>query len=424
MGSKKHINMKTSNAHINNKFSRNNKALFNYYKFYNCYKKIKGTPEPFLLKKFRKTAWTEMGKSFWGDLNREDWRYTKYDVFFPGAFISSNSYNITIKGLTDKDISAGVRAIKYPEQMSEVLPFIQDNGQTGYFYDKWTLLNASLFNRGVFVDIPKNYKAERTLYIQHNFAENGMEFPLTYIKLNEGSELNLIEEYNGGMHGLKHIISNTIINLAANSKLNHVFIQTLSRESRSLFYQNAVLGRDSEFQTHSVHLGSKTGRVIQNIEFREPGGYLKNYGLLYGCKKQHIDIETNQIHKAPHTGGELLYRHVLADRAKSIFKGKIVIEKGKTFCNATQKNENLLLSPKAEAISLPKLEISNDEVQCSHGVTISSIDDEQLFYLASRGIGMNEARKMIVEGFFEEIIKKSATQDIAEVISRKVKEVL
>ncbi|MEE9164991.1 MAG: Fe-S cluster assembly protein SufD, partial [Nitrospinota bacterium] len=296
--------------------------------------------------------------------------------------------------------------------------------QANFFYDKWTLLNTSLFNRGVFIEIPKNYKAEGTLNIQHDFVEGGLEFPFTYLKLNEGSELNLIEEYNGGINGLKHVVGNTIINQAAGSKLNHVFIQNLSRESKGLFYQNAVLDRDAEFQTHSVHLGSKTARAIQNIEFREQGGCLKNYGLLYGRNRQHFDIQITQTHKAPYTGGEVLYRHVLADRAKSIFKGKIVIEKEEAFCNATQKNENLLLSPKAEAISLPKLEILNNDVQCSHGATISSIDEDQLFYMTSRGIGMDNARKMIVEGFFEEIIKKSATKDMAEVISRKVKEML
>ncbi len=146
--------------------------------------------------------------------------------------------------------------------------------------------------------------------------------------------------------------------------------------------------------------------------------------MLYGRDRQHLEIQTNQVHKAHHTCGEALYRHVLTDRAKSIFKGKIIIEKDQVFCNATQKNENLLLSPKAEAISLPKLEILNNDVQCSHGATISSIDEDQLFYMTSRGIGMDNARKMIVEGFFEEIIKKSATKDMAEVISRKVKEML
>ncbi len=410
--------MESSIAHIKDKFSRNDRALFNYYK------KIINIPEPFPLKKFRKTAWTKMEKMFWSDLDREDWRYTKCDVFFPDAFITAGSYQIAISGLSDKDVSSGSRAIKYPEQMSEVIRPIQENGQFSYFYDKWTLLNTSLFNRGVFIDIPKNYKTKGTLYIKHNFAEDGLEFPFTYIKLNEGSELNVIEEYSGIEAGSKIVISNTVINLADNSKLNHVFIQSLSSESKGLFYQNAVFGKDTEFQTHSVQLGSKTGRVIQNIELRAPGGYVKNFGLLYGRDRQHLDIQTTQVHKAPHTGGEALYRHVLTDRAKSIFKGKIIIEKDQVFCNATQKNENLLLSKKAEAVSLPKLEILNNEVQCSHGATISSLDEDQLFYLISRGIGMDDARKMIIEGFFEEILKKSASQEITEIILKKLKIIL
>ncbi len=365
-----------------------------------------------------------MEKMLWSDLDREDWRYTKYDVFFSKTFVLNSASQIAISGLSDKDISSGVRAVKYSDQMSDVMTWFEDRELTGFFYDKWTLLNTSLFNQGVFVEIPKDYKTEGTLTIAHNYTENDFEVPFTFIKLNKGSELDLIEEYEGGVSSLNHVISNTIIELADDSKINHVFIQNLSRESRGLFYQNAVLGRGAEFQTHSVHLGSKTGRVIQNIDFRGPGGYLKNFGLLYGRDRQHLDIQTTQVHKAPHTGGETLYRHVLADRSKSIFKGKIIIEKDKTFCNATQKNENLLLSPGAEAVSLPKLEIFNDEVQCSHGSTISSIDEDQLFYLTARGISMDNARRMIIEGFFDEIIKKASTQDIAGFISKKIKESL
>ncbi len=387
-------------------------------------KRIMDNPEPFPLKKFRKISWDKMEKSSWSELDREDWRYTRYDSFFPSTFIYSGSNKTTICGLTKKDIKFGVRVIKYPDQTNGILRFIQEDDQINYFNDKWIFLNFSLFNDGVFIEIPKNHKVEGLIYVQHHSPGEGLGFPLTYINLNEGSELSIIEEFKGEENSTKDIISNTIINLEDNSKLNHVFIQNLSKKSKGLHYQNAFLERDSIFNTHSVQIGSKISRFIQNVELRGPGGYLKNYGLLYGCNGQHIDIQTNQVHKAPYTGGELLYRHVLTDRAKSIFKGKIVIEKGKTFCNSSQKNENLLLSPKAEAISLPKLEILNNEVKCSHGGTISSIDEEELFYLTSRGIGMDDARKMIIEGFFEEIIKKTATQDIADIISKKIKEAL
>ncbi len=407
-------NMKTKSS-----LSTLNKDIFLTFK-----KKAMEIPEPFPVKKFRKTSWAEMEKVSWSDLNREDWRYTKYDAFFPSAFVYSDTDNTNISGLTSKDISSGVEVAKYPEQPNKIIPFIQNNDRNHCFNDKWTFLNAALFNRGVFVEIPKNYTVEGFLYIHNIFKGKGSEFPLTYLKLNEGSELNVIEEFTGEQGALKEIISNTVIILEDNAKLNHVHIQNLSEESKTLHYQNVSLNKDARFRTHSVQIGSKILRVIQNIELRAPGSNLKNYGLLYGSHKQHMDIETNQHHKASNTRGELLYRHVLADSARSIFKGKIVIGKGNTFCNSSQKNENLLLSPKAEAISLPKLEILNNEVQCNHGSTISSIDEDQLFYLASRGIGNDDARKMIIEGFFEGIIKKSATDFMAGLISKRVKEVL
>lgn len=404
--------------------SSKQKSTINNEAFLRFKKKVMDVPEPFPLKKFRKLSWDKMKKASWDDLDREDWRYTRYDSFFPPAFVDFNSNDTSICGLTKKDIRSGVKVLKYPEQLTGILPFIQNNEQINASNDKWTFLNFSLFNDGVFIEVPKNYKVEGLLYVKHIFPGDGLSFPLSCINLNEGSELNIIEEFKGVENSAKDVISHAIINLGDNSKLNHVFVQNLSRKSKGLHYQRAFLGRDAEFQDHSVQLGSKMTRVVQNVDLNAPGGYLKSYGLVYARSDQHVDIQTSQVHNAPYTGGELLYRHVLTDRAKSIFKGKIVIEKEKTFCNSSQKNENLLLSSKAEAISLPKLEILNNEVKCSHGGTISSIDEDQLFYLTSRGISMSDARKMIIEGFFEEIIKKSATQEIADIISKKIKEVL
>ncbi len=399
-------------------FRENEEAFSSYHK------RIIDTSELLPFKKFRETCSVQMGKAPWSSEDREDWRYTSSDLFYPDFTLESGSYKTSITGLTEKDIRSGVRAIKDPEKMNEVVSFIQENKETSFLRDKWTLLNAAFFSGGVFLNIPKDYKAEGIIYLHHDFTGYGPEFPLTYIKLDRGSELNIVEEYKGDERGAKTVISSTIIELEADSKLNHVFIQNLSPESKGLFYQKTGIGRDAFFQTHSVQLGSKLARVIQKIKLNAPGGYFKNFGLLYGRNKQHLDIQADQIHSAPHTGGEVLHRHALTDSAKSIFKGKIVIEKGKTFCNSTQKNENLLLSPKAMAISLPKLEIENNEVQCSHGATISSIDEDQLFYLTSRGIEINDARKMIVEGFFDEVIEKSTVEGLKKIISKKIKEAL
>ena len=147
-------------------------------------------------------------------------------------------------------------------------------------------------------------------------------------------------------------------------------------------------------------------------------------GLVFTDARQHLDVSTAQEHISPYTSSDLLYRAVLKDRAQTAWGGNIYVYPDANYTDAYQKNDNLLLSERAHADTLPGLEIQAHEVRCTHGATAGKIDPEQVFYLMSRGIPYAQAEKLIVDGFFQPVMERIPLETVREelqgFISRKL----
>ncbi|MBV9279554.1 MAG: SufD family Fe-S cluster assembly protein, partial [Chloroflexi bacterium] len=154
------------------------------------------------------------------------------------------------------------------------------------------------------------------------------------------------------------------------------------------------------------------------------GASTQMLGILWGYGKQHTDYHTAQDHVAPHTTSDLLYKAALTDEARSIFSGRIRVEKGAQGTDAYQTNRSLLLSDKCAAFPSPNLEIEANEVRCSHGASVGKVDQDQLFYLMARGIDKDTATRMIVEGFFSDVLQREPVDlirgNLADLIARKL----
>jgi Fe-S cluster assembly protein SufD len=150
------------------------------------------------------------------------------------------------------------------------------------------------------------------------------------------------------------------------------------------------------------------------VQFREPGSSARLFGLMLTDGRQHLDFQTCQDHLAPHTTSDLLFKSALLDRSRTVFRGVVWLHPQAQQTSAYQANHNLLLHPKARADALPILEIEADDVQCKHGSTTGRIDEEQIFYLMSRGLSYQEAQRMIVQGFFETLIAEFPVEGVQE----------
>lgn len=210
------------------------------------------------------------------------------------------------------------------------------------------------------------------------------------------------------------------------SQVTYVAMQDWNRTTLSFQFNATVARRDSRVLSLNLHTGARQARHESYSQLQAPGAHSEMLALTIAHGAQEFDQRTLQIHQAPNTSSNLLYKNALLDQAKTIFSGLIVVDPDAQKTDAYQSNRNLMLSDDAEAHSLPGLEIQANDVRCTHGATSARIPAEQEFYLQSRGIAKAQADELLVFGFFEEVLGKIENQNLhdilTELIRRKFKE--
>jgi Fe-S cluster assembly protein SufD len=189
--------------------------------------------------------------------------------------------------------------------------------------------------------------------------------------------------------------------VGAGARVTYVNVQDLGQQVYDLRTQTALMDQDSHLDWLTVNLGARVSRSAQHTTLRQPGGEAYVTGLYLPGGRQHVSFDTLQDHVAANCTSNLLYQGALLGRSRSVYEGTIRAWPGAQKTNAYQSNRNLLLSRRARADSLPQLEIEANDLRCTHGATVSPVDEDQVFYLMSRGIPHDDAVRLIVEGFFQ-----------------------
>ena len=232
--------------------------------------------------------------------------------------------------------------------------------------------------------------------------------------LEEGSSASLIEDYQGDEHTC--YVSNTIteVSLAAHTKLTHYKIQ---RESKMAYHMGHIAvkqAKGSQLDSHLFSVGGKWVRSDMTIELQEPDAQCLMNGIYTPADLQHMDHHTLVVHEAPSCRSEQDYKGILSGRSRAVFNGRVIVAKGAQHTEAKQQNKNLLLSKNTEIDTKPQLEIFADDVICTHGATVGQLDEEALFYLATRGIGRADASRYLVRAFAAENIRTMGNTTLAE----------
>jgi len=272
--------------------------------------------------------------------------------------------------------------------------------------DKFSALHCALFSGGSFLFVPPGLRIERPIVSQYWSGVGGAAvLPHTLIVAGEGSEFNYVDEFLSPELERPALTSGSSeIYLGPGANVSYVSLQRWGRHAWQFANTMAHLERESQLRVFSVGLGghfSRT-RVEARMEGLGSSAFLK--GLFFGSADQFFDFHTLQQHQVGNTTSDLLFKGALKDSARSVYAGLIRIEKGATQSNAYQANRNLLLSDQAKAQSIPMLEILNNEVRCTHGATVAPVEPSHLFYLQSRGIPASVAERMLVRGFFSEVL--------------------
>jgi Fe-S cluster assembly protein SufD len=203
--------------------------------------------------------------------------------------------------------------------------------------------------------------------------------------------------------------------IAGNSAdVQYVALQSWGKGVRHIATQRTIAGRDANVDTLVVNLGASVSRVDLAASLEGPGARSDMLGLYFAQGTQHFDHNTRQDHKVPHATSDLLYKGALYDKTRAIFRGIIKVFPKAQRTDAYQTNRNLLLSNQAEATSLPNLEIEADDVRCSHAATVGHLDQEELFYIMTRGVSRHDAERLVVFGFFGEVLERLPMPQVVE----------
>jgi Fe-S cluster assembly protein SufD len=302
------------------------------------------------------------------------------------------------QGVIWTDMNTAVK--EYPELVNQ--HFMED--AVPVTHDKYTALHAAFWSSGTFLYVPDGVEVELPFVsvLWQEMPELAV-FPHTLLVAGARSRLTLVSEllsmgcsacpdtYHGGI---------TELYVGDGARVRYINTQDLGRQVYDLRTQTALVGRDSYLDWLAVTLGGRLSRSSQHTILRQPGGEARVTGLYLPDGKQHMAMDTLQDHVAPNCLSDLLYQGALLNQARSVYEGTIRAWPGAQKTNAYQSNRNLLLSDKARADSLPQLEIEANDLRCTHGATVSHVDEEQIFYLMSRGISRDDSVRLIVEGFF------------------------
>ena len=240
-------------------------------------------------------------------------------------------------------------------------------------------------------------------------ADGALVCPRLVIEAGTDSEVTVVERFVSVGDGAALVLPVLQARVAAAARVNYLAVNELSDRAWSIGHQQAVGDRDSSMLLATVALGGDYARVRTESRLVGPGASSRQVALYFAGGEQMHDFRTIQDHAAPHTTSDLLFKGAVQDHSKSVYTGLIRIRENAKGTTAFQTNRNLTLSEGAWAESVPNLDIQTNDVKCSHASTVGPIDEEQRFYLESRGIRPEVAERLVVLGFFNEVLEQLPT---------------
>ncbi len=288
--------------------------------------------------------------------------------------------------------------------------------------NRFTGMNAALRSGGAFLHVPKGVRVERPIRIVvSRQTPNVAQFPHIVVALEEGAEATVIEEYvSSGEPGIGVCVGVTELTVGDAASLHFATFQRWGGNVYHFGTERVRVGRDSRFHWTVTELGGKLRKADFEMFLEGEGAEAKLSGCYFGSETQHFDFHTFQNHKVGHGVSDLLFKGALRSRARTIYQGLIKIHRDAQRSDAYQANRNLILSNKARADSIPSLEIEANDVRCTHGATVGQVDDEQIFYLMSRGLNRHDAEMLVIGGFFTPVLDRIPAESLRALVTAAV----
>ena len=357
----------------------------------------------------------------------EHWRFTNLEGFDPDAWTAEASAAVAVPSMLDLDVAATATIDEAGVHLSGSVdgivfePLRDDDPLIGSLVkpdDKFRAHNAAAWQHGLLVRVPAGVELEKPLYLRVASGVPGGSLLWRVLVVAEpGSRFTLVQELTSATDDLEAYVNGVVeVVVRDGAKAEIVNVQRLSRRSWLFASCHARVERDAELDWVEAGFGSSRGKVWIQNDLADRGATSRVTGAYFADGSQHLDYDTYQLHAAPDTTSDFAFKGALRDTAATVWRGMIRVEEGAQKTNAYQENRNLLLSKTATANSIPGLEILANDVRCTHGATLSQVDREQLFYLMARGLPRSDAERLIVRGFFQDVLDRIELDPVREAL--------
>jgi Fe-S cluster assembly protein SufD len=287
-------------------------------------------------------------------------------------------------------------------------------------------LHGVFVRSGVVLYVPKGVTVSAPLraFTQMSAAQRHA-FPHTLVVLDEGARATLIEEFSSETGGNPALVDGAVeLILRDGSQLDYVSLQDWGRNVWNFTTERAHLHASTTLHWVVGGMGGKFTKTLLEADMLGAQSMALLSGVFFTDHKQQMHYDTQQNHIAPGCKSDLLYKNALRDESRTVWRGNIRVFPSAQKTDAYQANRNLQLSPRSRADSIPGLEIEADDVRCTHGATVGQVEQEPMFYMATRGVPEVDARRLIVEGFFAPVIDRIPLQEtrdrLIEEIGKKI----
>ncbi|MFC4449530.1 Fe-S cluster assembly protein SufD [Halorussus aquaticus] len=285
-----------------------------------------------------------------------------------------------------------------------------------------TALSTALFSTGTVVYVPKNVDAED---VTIRTTQNSQSlFNYTLVVTEQSSSVTIMERQDTGedIEGDRYYSGVVEVTAGENSHVQYGSLQDLDEQTYNYTLKRGEAADYATVNWIEGNLGSRLTKSSVETELNGEGSETKTVGAFFGHDDQHFDIAARVWHNTAHTTADLVTRGVLDDEARSVYEGVQDVGRDAWDTNSYQRENTLMLSDESEADASPKLIINNHDTEASHSATVGQIDEEDMFYMTSRGLDDESARNMLVEGFFVPVLEEIEVEELAEDLQTKVRE--
>ena len=290
--------------------------------------------------------------------------------------------------------------------------------------DKLAAAHRAFVDAGVSLSLPRGKSTTAPVLIEvQTTAAKTISFPHVTIEIGEDAEAEVIVAYRSRDGAQAISVPQVEIDIAQSGRLRLLALQEMSLDSTIVVQLRARLGRDATLRLGEVGLGGDLARLDMAVDLDGQGSSADIVGVFFGHREQVLDYRMVLNHRGPKSSSNVLLKGAVEDASQSVFSGLVRIEKPAIGTTAFETNRNLVLSPDAKANSIPNLEILCDDVICGHGSSVGPLEEEHLYYLGSRGISPPRAERLLVRGFFQEVLDRLPVSGmevaLAEILERR-----